>query len=116
MSERGYLAFVTGEVTITLLKFFCGDGFLPVDMPGHLRLGEDRLDTMNGGAPDTRDVTSILCFRRCIAEVIDIDLQELGRHLSAGSKRHVLDSHLRLKWVCWKIDVGIHQVLGDVTC
>ena len=102
--------FVTGEGTITLFKFFCGDGFLPVDMPGHLRLGEDRVDTMNGCAPDTRDVTSILCFRRCLAEVIDIDLQELGRHLSAGSKLHVLDSHLRLKLVCWKIDVGIHQV------
>ena len=26
--------FVTGEVTITLFKFFGGDGFLPVDMPG----------------------------------------------------------------------------------
>ena len=78
--------------------------------------GEDRVDTMNGGAPDMQDVTSILCFHRCIAEVIDIDLQELGRHLRAGAKRHVLDSHLRLKWVCWKIDVGIHQVLGDVMC
>ena len=43
--------FVTGEVTITLFKFFCGDG---------LRLGEDRVDTMNGGALDTRDVASIL--------------------------------------------------------
>ena len=66
--------FVTGEVTITLFKFFGGDGFLPVDMPGHLRLGEDRVDTMNGGTPYSRDVTSILCFRRGIAEVIDIDL------------------------------------------
>ncbi len=62
--------FVTGEVTIPMFKFFGGDGSLPVNMPGHLRLGEDRVDTMNGGAPDTRDVTSILCFRQCIAEVI----------------------------------------------
>ncbi len=65
---------------------------------------------------DTRDVTSILCFCRCIAEVIDVDLQELGQHLSAGSKRHVLDIHLCLNWVWWKIDIGIHQVVEDVLC
>ena len=62
--------FFTGEVSIALFKFGTRDGFLPVNMPGHLRLGEDRVDTMNGGAPDTRDVTAILCFRQCIAEVI----------------------------------------------
>ena len=55
--------FVTGEVTVTLFKFFGGDGFLPLDMPGYLRLGEDRVDTMNGGTPYSWDVTSILCFR-----------------------------------------------------
>ncbi len=108
--------FFTGEVTIALFKFLSGDGFLPIDMTGHLRLGEDQVDPMNGGTPDTRDVTSILGFRQCIAEIINIDLQELGRHLSTGSKRHVLDIHLCLKWVWWKIDVGIHQVLGDVSC
>ena len=71
---------------------------------------------MNGRTPYSRDVTSILCFRRGIAEVIDIDLQEFGRYLSAGSKRHVLDIHPCFEWMWWKIDVGIHQVLGDVTC
>ncbi len=110
--------FVTGEVFIALSKFGTRDGFLPVHMPVHLRLwlGEDQVDAMNGGAPDTRDVTSILWFCRCIAEVIDIDLQELERHISAGSKRHVLDIHLCLEWVWWKINVGIHQVMGDVSC
>ena len=108
--------FVTGEVFIALSKFGTRDGFLPVHMPGHLRLGEDRVDAMNGSAPDTRDVTSILCFCQCIAEVIDIDLQELERRISAGSKRLVLDIHLCLEWVWRKINVGIHQVLGDVSC
>ena len=66
--------FFTGEVAIALFKFGGRDGFFPVNMPGHLRLWEDRVDTMNGGTPYTRDVTSILCFRQGIAEVIDIDL------------------------------------------
>ena len=113
--EADHLLFSV-EVSIALFKFLFGDGFLPIDMTSHLRLGEHRVDPMNGSAPDTQDVTAIFGFRRCIAEIIDIDLKEFGRRLSPGSKRHVLNLHLRLQQVWWQFNVGIHQVLGDVSC
>ncbi len=48
-----------------------------------------------------------------MAEVLNIALQELGRYISAGSKRHMLDIHLCLKQVWGKVDVGVYQVLGE---
>lgn len=108
--------FVTGEITIAFSKFGTRrDGFLSIHMSGHLRLrlGEERVDAMNGCALDSWDVASILCFHLCIAEVVDIDLHELGRYISTDSDGC---SSLCLERVRRKINVGVHQVLVDVSC
>ena len=75
IEEEANHLFVTRVISVADFKLGFGDGLLSIDMPGHLRLGENRVDTMNGCTTDTWDVTSILCFHRCIAEVINIDLQ-----------------------------------------
>ena len=72
------------------------------------------MDAVDGSSPDLWDVVPVfgLCCR--IAEVVHIDLEELGWGDCAGLPWYVLDLHFRLKRVQRKLGIGVHQVLSEI--
>jgi hypothetical protein len=80
-------------VPIAQIQLLAGYGFLFILMTGYFRLGEKRMDPMNGCLMDYWDVSLVQYLHHGKTEIIDIHLEELSWDCCPGRRQHGLDFH-----------------------